>query len=136
MQNKKVIALIVLAIFAVISLIHGMTARPKKKLAVSPETAQTAGPPAPKEVLTVERQYKRSAYKSWKRSPFVPTGTSTSSSLTVSGIIWSKDKPKAMVGDAMVVKGDKVGGNTVVDIKPDRVILNDGTKDFELKLEK
>lgn len=136
MKDKKVIILIVLAIVAVISLIHGMTARPKKAIAVESMVSQTTVPAMPKETLTVERQYKRSTHTSWKRSPFVPTSTSTSSKLVVSGIIWSKDKPKAMIGDAMVGKGDKVGNNTVVEIKPDKVILNDGTKDFELKLEK
>ena len=40
-----------------------------------------------------------------------------------------------MIGEAIVAKGGKVEGNTIVDIKPDRVILNDGTKNFELKLE-
>ena len=59
-----------------------------------------------------------------------------SSSLSLNGIIWDKKNPKAMLGDAFVKKGDTVGGNKVVDIKKDRVILNDGSKDFELNLEK
>ena len=54
----------------------------------------------------------------------------------MNGIIWNKTKPKAMIGDAIVVKGDTIGANKVVDIQPNRVILNDGTKDFELKIEK
>jgi hypothetical protein len=41
-----------------------------------------------------------------------------------------------MIGDIMVVKGDTIGGNKVIDIQPKRVILNDGIKDFELKIEK
>ena len=41
-----------------------------------------------------------------------------------------------MIGDAIVRKGDKVGSNTVVDVQKDKVILNDGAKNFELKLEK
>lgn len=136
MQNKKIIILIVLAIFAVVSLMHGMAARPKKA-AMNPAASKTTSPSASKEILpNIGRQYKRSKNTSWKRSPFVPTGTSTASRLVVSGIIWSKDKPKAMIGDTMVGRGDKVGSNTVVEIKTDKVILNDGTKDFELKLEK
>lgn len=135
MQDKKIVALIVLAILAVFSIIYGITAKPGARTAdtavFTPEKA------SPKEgALSVERRAKRSQFNSWKRSPFVSGGTSTSSNLVLSGIIWNKDRPKAMIGDAIVVKGSKIEGNTVVNIKPDRVILNDGTKDFELKLEK
>jgi hypothetical protein len=41
-----------------------------------------------------------------------------------------------MIGDSIVTKGDVVNDNKVVDIKPDRVILNDGVNNFELKMEK
>jgi type II secretory pathway component PulC len=135
MQNKKVIILIALAIFAVISLIHGIMAKPKAKTAI-PGIITAGELQAPQGGLFVERRAKRSKFTSWKRSPFVASGTSTSSNLVLSGVIWNKDKPKAMIGDIIVTKGSKIEGNTVVDIKPDRVILNDGTKDFELKIAK
>lgn len=135
MQNKKVVILIVLSIFAAISLIHGLTARPKAGSAVPAITAPVSMVPD-KGVLSVERRAKRSKFTSWKKSPFVPSGTPASSNLVLSGIIWNKDKPKAMIGDTIVTKGANIAGNTVVDIKPDRVILNDGTKDFELKMGK
>ena len=41
-----------------------------------------------------------------------------------------------MIGDSIVGKGDKIDGNTVIEVEKEKVILNDGTKDFELKLEK
>lgn len=135
MKNKKVIILIVLSIFAVISLIHGMVARPRAKTAGQDITGKKELLP-PQSGFSVERRAKRSKFTSWKRNPFVAGGTSTASNLVLSGIIWSKSKPKAMIGDMIVTKGTKIEGNTVVDIKPDKVILNDGTKDFELKLEK
>lgn len=135
MQNKKVVALIVLSVFAVISLIYGLTAKPKHRPS---EAASSVSNQAPAQLspVSVERRAKRSKFTAWKRSPFVSTGTSTSSNLILSGVIWNKDKPKAMIGDTIVTEGSKVQGNTVVDIKPDRVILNDGIKDFELKIEK
>jgi hypothetical protein len=122
MQDKKVIALIVLTVLAVISLIYGVTASPKSR-ANSAATAegQVAIAPAQgaaKSVVSTGRRARRSQFKAWN------------------GIIWNKVRPKAMIGDAIVVEGDTVGANKVVDIQQDRVILNDGTKDFELKIEK
>ncbi len=141
MQDKKVVALIVLAVLAVISLIYGVTASPKGR-AKSTITAERQAAIAPlqgaaKNVLSTERRARRSQFKAWKRNPFVTGLTAfTSSELTLNGIIWNKTKPKAMIGDAIVVKGDTIGANKVVDIQPNRVILNDGTKDFELRIEK
>ena len=48
--------------------------------------------------------------------------------------MWDKEKPIAIINGEIIKVGDNVGGNIVVDIKQDRVILNDGAKDFELKL--
>ena len=143
MQNKKVIALIILAVLAVISLIYGVTASPKsraKSAAIAErQAAITPAQSAATSIIAATRRPKRSQCKTWKRSPFVsglPTSTTTTMKLTLNGIIWDKTNPKAIIGDAIVVKGDTVGANKVVDIQPDKVILNDGTKDFELKLEK
>lgn len=141
MQNKKIAALIVLSVLAVISLIYGLTASPKGKsrkyttsgqLAISPYQQGAAG-----DVVAVKRRAKRSRFKVWNRNPFVSGSTGAAATeLALNGIIWNKVKPKAMIGDAIVVKGDVVGGNRVVDIQPNKVILNDGTKEFELKMEK
>ena len=140
MQDKKVIALIVLAVLAVISLIYGVTASPKgrAKSAVAVERqVAIALSQGTKNIVSTERLLKRSQFKAWKRNPFVSGQKALAmTELTLNGIIWNKTKPKAMIGDALVVKGDTVGVNKVVDIQPDRVILNDGTKDFELKIEK
>ena len=143
MQDKKIVALIILTVLAVISLIYGATAVPKgrvKSAAITEGQVAIASPQvavAAKNVLSTERRARRSQFKTWKRSPFVDSqAASATSELTLNGIIWNKNKPKAMIGDAMVVKGDTVGANKVVDIQPNKVILNDGTKDFELKIEK
>ncbi|MDP3730509.1 MAG: hypothetical protein Q8R14_03175 [Candidatus Omnitrophota bacterium] len=145
MQNKKVVALIILAVLAVISLIYGITASPKGRVkSAAAAVGQASGAPtqnaaAAKSVVSTARRAKRSQFKAWKRNPFVSglaAPASAAAKLTLNGIIWSKINPKAMIGDAIVVKGDIVGANKVVDIQPDKVILNDGAKDFELKLEK
>ncbi|MDP2929661.1 MAG: hypothetical protein Q8O01_06355 [Candidatus Omnitrophota bacterium] len=136
MPNKKVIALIVLTVLAVISLIYGVTASPKsrvKDISVSEGRAVTPS----SSVIPIRRRAGRSQFKSWKKSPFVSNKVKPAApKLVLSGIIWNNTKPRAMIGSAIVVKGDTIGENKVVEIKQDRVILNDGAKDFELKMEK
>ncbi len=140
MQDKKVIALIVLTVLAVASLIYGVTASPKgraKSAAAKGQVVATPSQSGASAALPTARRAKRSQYKTWKRSPFVSGQASSSpSELTLTGIIWNKSKPKAMIGDAIVSKGDTIGENKVIDIQPNKVILNDGTKDFELQIEK
>ena len=140
MQDKKVIALIILVVLAAISLIYGITASPKrgaKSTTVAMKEVTEMPPQAAETTVGSVRRAKRSQYKMWKRNPFSSgQADSTMSDLTLSGIVWNKSRPKAMIGDAIVVKGDTIGNNRVVDIQPDKVILNDGTKDFELRIEK
>ncbi|MFH0738799.1 MAG: hypothetical protein V2A59_02955 [Candidatus Omnitrophota bacterium] len=58
----------------------------------------------------------------------------TSSALSLNGILWDKTNPLAMINDEVVHVGSKISGNKVVDIKEDRVILNNASGDFELRL--
>jgi len=140
MQNKKLIILIVLSVFAAISLFRGITTpskyRVKSLSAPAVSRTQPAGAERAAAHLSMERRAKRTRFKSWKRSPFVSGEKPASATLVLSGIIWTNENPKAMIGDMIVRKGDRVNNSTVIDIRPDKVIMNDGTKNFELKLEK
>ena len=137
MQNKKVIILIVLSVFAAISLIHGIMAKPKSKYAPpAPGVQQPAGIQARASHVSMQRHARRTKYKTWNRNPFAEAGSGTSSTLVLNGIIWSKDKPKAMIGDTIVTKGSVVNGNKVIEITPNKVVLNDGVNNFELKMKK
>lgn len=143
MQNKKVILAVILVAGAIFSLIYGITAPPasKGRRASSQQGPALQGNAANLNVSTspTNRLAVRTRFKSWRRRPFAPVGTpggSGPTTLVLSGIFAKGNAYKAMVGDTIVMKGDKIGSNTVVDIQKDKVILNDGTKDFELKLEK
>lgn len=141
MKNKKVIILIILGIVALFSLIYGISTpaggRRSVSVSTTPEvTRQSESAQVPGRTLGIKRRAKRTKFASWSRSPFIPKGIpgAPSSGLNLKGIMWNEKNPKAMIGDAIVGKGDKIGGNTVIEAKKDRVILNDGTKDFEIKL--
>ena len=81
------------------------------------------------------RDRPRSSSVDWGRNPFVLESVASGSQiLALSGILWDAENPKAIIGDKIVGKGDKIEEKTVIDIQKDRVILNDGVKDFELIL--
>jgi len=75
----------------------------------------------------------RTSYEDWGRNPFVLHVQQALEAIRLQGIIWDKENPTAIIGDNIVGIGDKIDSKTVVDIKQDHVILNDGTKDIELR---
>jgi len=139
MNNKKqTIALIVLGIGALISLIYGATSVPRSKIIPSAKKIELPTAPIGSQEVSapVKRRARSSSFKTWNRSPFIPKGVKGSSSgLVLSGILGSAPNLKAMINGEVVGKGGRIGSNTVVDITTDGVILNDGIKEFTLKIE-
>lgn len=82
-----------------------------------------------------KRKARLSSFKAWKRNPMAPKGASETPVLNLSGILGSKGNYKAMIGDAIVKKGDKVAGYTVEEVLQDSVILKNGSEKIELKLQ-
>jgi len=74
-----------------------------------------------------------------KRDPFTAAPIAAEKDLraefTLTGILWDKDKPLAIINDEVVKVGERVGNKMVVDIKKDRVTLSDGVALSELRLE-
>ncbi|MCM8789998.1 MAG: hypothetical protein NC916_03160 [Candidatus Omnitrophica bacterium] len=74
----------------------------------------------------------------WVRDPFsgkvYRDRTTGENILKLDGIIWDETQPLAMISGHILKPGDSVDNNKVVTIKKDRVILNDGSVDFELLL--
>ena len=151
MQNKKLVILIILGIAAMFSLIYGITASPKGKGAREAKpaiTRETETIQPVKKLLLKERHAVKTRFKSWGRNPFIQgkiqevvqekiqekPPVPESLKLTLNGIIWNPQNPKALINNAVLSKGNKIGINTIVDIKRNSVILNDGTKNFEIKL--
>jgi len=75
----------------------------------------------------------------WGRCPFsgkVYSESEGRQDLILNGIMWSPKKPLAVINDRVVKVGDKVFGSVVVEIRKDKVLMNNGSADFELKLSK
>ncbi len=130
MKSKKTIIAIILCVGAIISLIYAMTSRPKVKRKNLPDP-ETISPAAG--IMPTKRRATQTKFVSWGRNPFAPRGSAIKN-LLLNGILWDKEKPMAIINDTTVSIGDKIDGNTIIDIKEDRVILNDGTGNIELKL--
>lgn len=136
MQNKKVAIFAILGIAAVFTLYYGITGAPKRRTVLPPEEAAVypgGKNLLPETIVPAKRKAKKTQFRVWGRNPFLPADTPSAPDL--SGILWDAQAPKAIISGNIVAVGDKVGGNTVVEIKQDRVILSDGAAYIELKLE-
>lgn len=75
-----------------------------------------------------------------KRDPFtaapIISEKNMQSGFALTGILWDKVKPLAIIDGDVVKKGGRVGDKVVVDIKQDRVILSDGQDLFEVVLDR
>jgi len=54
--------------------------------------------------------------------------------LRLTGILWDPSDPKAIIDDYVYGLGDDLEGAKIIEIRHDRVILSDGTNNFELRL--
>ena len=74
-----------------------------------------------------------------KRDPFTASPIISEKSLqtgiSLTGILWDKEKPLAIINGKVVKKGQWVGNKTIMDIRQDRVILSDGQILSEIRLE-
>lgn len=74
-----------------------------------------------------------------KRDPFtaapIISEENIQSGFALTGIVWDKIRPLAIIDSEVVKKGDRIADKTVVDIKRNSVILSDGQEFIEIKLE-
>mgnify|MGYP001563409826 CR=1 FL=1 len=80
----------------------------------------------------------RTQVKDWGRNPFTAFNGSeaNTSGLQLVGIIYDAKERFALINDQIVHAGDIIGSYKVIQISEGRVIVNDGKKDIELKLER
>lgn len=144
-MDKKRIQIIATAVLAIIFILVWANAFKvfKSKAATKAPAAPAITPPSipfkAKQESSAETPKKEESKETlgWGRCPFsgkVYTSRQEGPvSLKLSGIIWDSKNPLAMINERVVKVGDTIAGNTVVEIKHDRVILNNGSSDFELK---
>lgn len=99
----------------------------------SPSVPPTQGTIGPGEMVKEHLEWGRCPFSGKVYSGAVGVGRAISFRLT--GIIWDEKNPQALINDTIVSEGDILGSCTVIKIDKNKVILNDGSKDFELRLE-
>lgn len=76
--------------------------------------------------------------REWERDPFAAPQVMASLvkavNLTLNGILWDENTPRAIVNEKTLHKGDTIYGYTVLDIKPRSVLLKTGEKNIELQV--
>jgi len=134
-KDKKLLALMILGVLAVVSLLYGILSPSKSKRGLSSQFGTGLGAkPVPKNLLPQGRHAPRSSYESWGRNPFTLQEGISDKMLVLNGIAWDELDPKAIINDRILSVGDKIRGCTLIAVEPNRVTLNDGTQNFELKL--
>lgn len=141
MDKKKIeiIAVVILIIIFVFILFNSFS-KVRKKTTAPRAYAPAQVMPARAVVPQVKAEGKVPKKHTWGRDPFtdlmVQTPTTSSTSLRLMGILGTDESNfKAIINDEFVSKGAKIGNLTVLRISSKSVVLTDGNRNFELKLE-
>lgn len=126
--------LIIVFIFALLNALKSIKGKPAKLKPVSKQGVLT-----PEEVRAKEKEnLKTTEVLVWVRDPFsgkiYRDRAAGENILKLDGIMWDEKQPLAIISGHIVKAGDQIDENTVVAIKKDRVILNDGSSNIELLL--
>lgn len=133
--DKKIVILAVLIIFSILTWSRNLWFG-ELKLKVNQsgiiKNAQSVLRPRKKpKPRAKHKDYKKNAFK----RPAAKTAKTGPGKLYLKGVILDDNGMVALINDDVVRVGDNVGINKVMEISADKVILNDGEKDFALNLE-
>jgi len=140
-QQKQIIVTSVLVIILIIAWINAFKVIKQKSKKASPAPAAPSSVPKSRPSETKPKQLVHAREEEgleWVRCPF--SGKIYSSlkgevvDLKLMGILWDEQKPRAIINNKAVSANDTIGTYTVVEIKKKSVILNDGSRIFEIKL--
>lgn len=143
-MDKKRLEIIIISVFILIfifALANSIKIVKKKGAArPAPFTAASSSDKIKPLSLPAESGKKlREESLEWVRDPFsgkTYKGTTLEGTgdLMLVGILWSRQKPTAIINNKICEIGTRINGYLVVNIQEDRVILNDGSKDLELRV--
>jgi hypothetical protein len=103
-----------------------LTIRPER-LALKPDTLETTAVRDPFSWPALQISKLRAAEEEAEADPF--------SNLNLSGIIWDKERPLAIINDQLVGKGDHINNTFVEDITKEAVLVTYKGKGYNLEFE-
>jgi len=110
----------------------------KRSKAASIAQVQPMTPKVTEKRISFEELEEEARNLEFGRDPFSKQqviSVSRSSYVNLSGIAWDEEFPTAIINGQIVGVGDEIGGYRVIEIRRNKVVLTDGLKDVELKLE-
>ena len=138
MDKKEKIQLGVVVLLAVILLVLSIVTFSKKK-----PSQEILDQPAPKDDALVTPTGIKKSYQEFKdlskknnlkRDPFSGLAIAIDQGPHLNGILWDPQNPTAVMSGQVVKIGSQLQKWKVIEIRKDRVILNDGTINLELML--
>src|SRR3989338_6885219 len=69
-----------------------------------------------------------------ERDPVFPASKVSAASIVLNGIFWDEVNPTAVINNEILQAGQSVNGKVIMEIQSDKVILNDGSRNIELKM--
>lgn len=141
-QRQQLIIVGILIIIFIFAWSNAFKSMKKKSRPVSNQPAvaaavETVKLPALEPLEATPREGVQEDNSEWGRCIFSgksysPVGEEIN--LKLSGILWDEKSPTTIIDGEVYKKGDKVGPFTIVDIQKDKVVLSDGSRNFDLNL--
>lgn len=139
-MDKKRLELIITAVLVVVFIFAwGNTLKVlKRRSAVTAPPTKNLVPEKETSVPVASQAKPKAEDLPWVRDPF--SGKTYSQQglgveLSLTGILWDPKRPQALINDKVCKSGDVINGYQVLEIQQSKVILSDGSKQLELKLD-
>ena len=134
MQKKEKIQVLVTGLLLIVFLfaLAMSLSKGKTKNFKSPVGSQLAVEGKPAGSVTYHNLMEEAKKLDLKRDPFSAAPIDSYQDPQLQGILWDEKNPSAVINGRVVSVGSKIDGNLVVEIKQDRVTLNNGFDIIEL----
>ena len=139
--KKERIELIIIGLALVILIVYLANLFIKSKEAKSPGSDLSRIASKGREPYSVSKKAAAETKRkdlTWGRDPFMLGDKGEKGErpeqLVLDGIIWDKTNQYAIINNEVVKAGDIVNGNTVIEIKKDSVLLDNGTERVTLQM--
>jgi hypothetical protein len=139
-QKQLVFTLILVAVF-ILALANSIGKIKKRHPRAPAAPPPAAIPQAPRPDAAAAKTLPPSEKTEWGRDPFsgkeykgAAQKQEEEQALKLSGVLWSKASPAAIINNKVCKTGDQIAGYVIQEIKEDRVVLDNGAHTMELKV--
>lgn len=147
-KRLELIGSVALAVVFIVILTNSFMRAKRKAPSIKKRASAESAPALKAESLfrmkreKVEKEIVEKSLLGWGRDPFILQASGQGDEGTVIGLklmgitVAEKAKSMAIINDKIVSVDSKIGKFTVLKISPDKVIVSDGEKSYELKMKR